>query len=77
MAKIFRSGNSNVVSLPQRALEELGLSVGDEVEVGTRKGKIELLPLKKKGVRISKDFAAWTEDFINRYKTVLDELAKK
>ena len=31
--KIFRSGNSAVVSIPQESLEALGLEVGSEVEV--------------------------------------------
>lgn len=79
MPKIFRSGNSKVVTLPEKALRELGLSIGDEVEVEAKKGKIELIfpKTQKRKAPVSKEFVSWTEGFIDRYKIVLDELAKR
>jgi len=77
MAKIFRSGNSKVVSLPESALRQLGLKTGDELLVKTLPDKIELVVSKKKKLPVSQEFALWAEGFITRYKTVLDELAKR
>lgn len=77
MPKIFKSGNSKVVTIPEEVLKTMGLKAGDEVVLKAKKDRIELLPTQKNRIHISQDFAKWTEEFITRYKSTLDELAKK
>ena len=51
--KIFRTGNSAVVSIPPEALEALGLELGDEVTVtvNPERERIVLTPATLPGVR--------------------------
>jgi putative addiction module antidote len=51
--KIFRTGNSAVVSLPPEVLEAMGLELGDEVTVTVdpERSQIILTPATLPGVR--------------------------
>lgn len=46
MPKIAKSGNSITVALPRQELEELGLSIGDEVIVRRRGSVLEVVPVE-------------------------------
>jgi antitoxin component of MazEF toxin-antitoxin module len=74
--KIFKNGNSLVLSLPAKALNELGLTEGDRVliEVSSDKEKsIVIRPLK---IAHRDDDAAGIEDFLKHYGEALDRLDK-
>lgn len=74
--KIFRSGNSKVVSLPQKSLDALGLEVGSEVEVvvDRERGRLVVRPARDvPGVDAA--FARRLDDFVDRYGPALDALA--
>lgn len=75
MAKIFRSGNSKVVTIPEAALRKLGLSVGDEVEVEVEESEIHVSPLKKK-FKVDPEIHRLTQKFIKNYRPALEKLAK-
>lgn len=79
--KICAIGNSRGVSLPPDLLEKLHLSVGSEVniELDDAQAKIIIEPAKKKKYPkgIDQKFVAQVNDFIERYRPALDELAKK
>jgi len=78
--KIFKTGNSVVVSLPKDALEQLGVAEGADVQVEldeqNRQIVIRPVELPVAGI-IDEDFAKQVADFIKRYKPALDALANK
>ena len=76
--KIYKTGNSLVVSLPKDLLQELGLIEGSEVNIAVdqENGKITIEPLQKTIVDITPAFAKQLDDFIEQYRPALEELAK-
>jgi putative addiction module antidote len=76
--KIFKTGNSFVISLPRESLNRLGLEEGSEVNVAVDqvKGRIVIerahLPL----AAIEPEFAQQLDDFIEQYRPALEALAK-
>ncbi|MBI5632963.1 MAG: AbrB/MazE/SpoVT family DNA-binding domain-containing protein [Nitrospirae bacterium] len=79
--KICAIGNSRGVSLPPDLLEKLHLAVGSEVniELDDAQAKIIIEPVKKKKYPkgIDQKFVSQVNDFIERYRPALDELARK
>jgi antitoxin MazE len=77
--KVFKAGNSLVVSLPRETIRSLGLEEGSEVSVEVSKeGKqiiIEPIPLELDGV--DEEFARQVAEFITLYRPALEALAKK
>jgi len=75
--KIFRTGNSAVVSLPPEALEATGLQLGDEVTVTVdhERSRIVLTPLSPPGVRPG--FLERVDRFVERYRPALETLAEE
>ena len=75
---IFRSGNSTVVSLPPGVLEDLGLRIGDEVNVVTdlQQNRIIIQPIATTSKEITPALLDEIDQFIDRYRPALDELAK-
>ncbi|OQX65075.1 MAG: hypothetical protein B5M51_01820 [Anaerolinea sp. 4484_236] len=80
MRKIFKTGNSMVVSLPKEILEFLKLSdgAGVNVELDKVERKIVIspaeLPLAASGINAT--FAQQVDDFIEQYRPALEALAK-
>ena len=78
--KIFKTGNSLVVSLPKDAIDELQMSEGTVVSVYfdrvTKKLIIEPVDSGKEIEGISEGFAKQVSEFIEEYRPALDELAK-
>ncbi|MBS1248669.1 MAG: hypothetical protein MAG431_00228 [Chloroflexi bacterium] len=75
---IFRSGNSTVVSLPPEVLDDLGLRIGDEVSVVTdvQHNHIIVQPITSTSREITPALLDEIDQFIDRYRPALDELAK-
>ena len=78
--KIFKTGNSLVVSLPKDAIEELQMSEGTVVSVYydrvTSKLIIEPIDPEREVEGINQEFAKQVSEFIEEYRPALDELAK-
>ena len=74
--KVLKVGDSAAVTIPRKALEELGLRVGDSinVEIDKKKRMVFIEPVNK---IVDKEFLVWTRKFIERYKPALEALAKK
>ena len=77
--KIFKTGNSAVVSLPKDMLEALQIQDGSQVDVMLDQPNRQIiirptedLPI----VGVDADFARQVSDFITAYRPALDELAK-
>ncbi|MCX6039051.1 MAG: AbrB/MazE/SpoVT family DNA-binding domain-containing protein [Chloroflexi bacterium] len=78
--KIFRTGNSIVVSLPKDIVEQLGISEGAAVSVDldrqNRQIIIRQVELPIAG-SIDEDFARQVSEFISEYRPALEALARK
>jgi putative addiction module antidote len=80
LRKVFRTGNSVVVSLPKDALEILGIGVGANVSVDLDRENRQIVialaeePLAKVGV--DKAFAQQVADFIEQYRPALEALSR-
>jgi len=81
LRKVFKTGNSLVISLPKDALELLDISEGSDVSVDLDRDKKQLVispveePLVVAGIDVS--FAQQVADFIDRYRPALESLAKE
>ena len=80
LRKVFRTGNSVVISLPRDALEYLGLEEGADVSVDLDREKRQIvitpveMPLAVAG--IDEEFAHQVAEFIEQYRPALEALAK-
>ena len=80
LRKVFRTGNSVVVSLPREALDYLNIHEGTEIEVDLDRENRQVvlkpveIPLANLGV--DEKFANQVADFIEQYRPALEELAK-
>ena len=75
--KIFKTGNSLVISLPKESIQTLGLREGSEVNLTVDKdaGIVIIKPVKPLAV-IDKVFAQQLNDFIEQYRPALETLAE-
>ena len=79
LRKIFRTGNSIVVSLPKDILDALQISEGQEVsiELDSQQRQIVISPVEKTmATGIDETFAKQVDDFIEKYRPALEALAK-
>ncbi|NIN69631.1 MAG: AbrB/MazE/SpoVT family DNA-binding domain-containing protein [Anaerolineae bacterium] len=76
--KIFRTGNSMVVSLPKETLEVLNLGEGSEVsvELDRERGEIVITPLGRELPGVDSEFARQVAEFIEQYRPALEALSK-
>jgi antitoxin component of MazEF toxin-antitoxin module len=74
--KVLRVGSSAAVTIPRKALGELGLAVGDKVsvEIDKRQRKVFIEPVVKE---VDRELLDWTKRFIAKYRPALEALAKK
>lgn len=71
--KIFKSGNSYVVSLPKEVVETFGVKTGDHVEFSLKNGKVTLKPYRKRNrVGLIKKIAGCLKNRDQLYKELLD-----
>jgi putative addiction module antidote len=79
--KVFAVGNSKGVSLPAEYLSKLDLTVGAEVDVTLDEDhdRIMIEPLRKKKFPkgIDREFVSQVNEFIEKYRPALKELARK
>jgi antitoxin MazE len=80
LRKVFRTGNSVVVSLPKDALELLGIGVGADVYVDLdRENRQIVITLAEEPlaiVGVDKVFAQQVADFIEQYRPALEALSR-
>ena len=76
--KIFRTGNSAVVSLPADVLERVGLELGDSVTVvaDPEQRQIIIAPFEASLPGVRPDFLDRVDRFIDEYRPALETLAK-
>lgn len=77
--KIFKTGNSIVVSIPKDILDELKLSEGEDVsvELDSNHRQIVIAPIEKPlTVSVDETFARQVDEFIKEYRPALEALAR-
>jgi len=78
--RLFKTGNSIVLSMPKEILESLGLGDGENVsmELDRQQHRVIITPAEKPLViaGVDEDFARQVDDFISLYRPALEELAK-
>jgi putative addiction module antidote len=77
--KIFRTGNSAVVSLPADVLEQMGLALGDSVTVSVdpERRQIIITPIEASLPGVRGDLLERVDRFIEQYRPALDILAEE
>jgi putative addiction module antidote len=78
--KIFKTGNSLVVSLPKEVLDPLGIADGAvvSVELDRSNSEIVIRPAHLQMVAgLDEEFVRQVNDFIARYKPALKSLSEK
>ena len=79
LRKLFKTGNSLVVSLPKDILEPLGVSEGTDVsvELDRENQQIIIRPAKHPiAGDIDEEFARQLAEFIEKYRPALEALAR-
>jgi putative addiction module antidote len=76
--KIYRTGNSLVVTLPKDALNQLRMREGTEVDVqvNEEQGVLIISPVKGSLDGVDEVFASQVDRFIEEYRVALEELAR-
>jgi len=80
LRRLFKTGNSVVISLPKEILEGLGVVDGENVslEFDRDHRRVILTPAQRSlaDSGVDADFAKQVSTFIDHYRTSLEELAK-
>jgi antitoxin component of MazEF toxin-antitoxin module len=78
--RLFRAGNSAVISLSKEILDALGIAIGKEVflELNCQQRRLIITPVEKSLAiaGIDEDFSRQVNEFIEQYRPALEELAK-
>lgn len=80
LRKVFKTGNSLVVSFPKDILEPIGITEGKEVsiELDRKNQQIIIQPVNLPSIpSIDEEFTKQVAEFIERYRPALEALAQK
>jgi antitoxin MazE len=80
LRRLFKTGNSVVLSIPKEILDSLGLADGESVtlEVDRPQHRIIITPAEKSLAiaGVDEEFARQVNEFIEQYRPALEQLAK-
>jgi antitoxin component of MazEF toxin-antitoxin module len=80
LRKVFRTGNSIVISLPKEAIELLGIAEGSDIAIELDREKRQIIISPVEGplavVGVDETFARQVAEFIAEYRPALEALAK-
>ncbi len=78
--RLFKTGNSTVLSLPKEVLDDLGVKDGENVQLELdREGRRVIITPVEKPITVAgvnEEFAHQVDEFIQQYRSALEELAK-
>jgi putative addiction module antidote len=79
LRKVFKTGNSMVVSIPKDSLDFLGLAEGSEVsvELDRERRQVIIAPVDTTLPGVDETFAQQVAEFIEQYRPALDALARR
>lgn len=73
--KVIQVGTSAAVIIPKESLKELGMKVGDRVQVEIR-AEDKTVMVRPLAV-VDQELVAWTKGFIQKYHHALEALARQ
>ena len=76
--RLFKTGNSIVLSLPKEVLDGLGLKDGERVrlELDREQRRVIITPVERSIAGVNEEFARQVDELISQYRPALNELAK-
>ncbi len=74
--KVLKVGTSAAVTIPKQSLAELGLKIGDSVNVVVNLQHKQFI-VEPFVQQVDQEVVKWARDFIKRYRPALEALAKK
>ncbi len=76
--KVFKAGNSLVVSMPKEAIQLLALLEGSDVSVTINEAREQIIieAVHPELAGVSKGFAQQVTEFVTQYRPALEELAE-
>jgi putative addiction module antidote len=76
--KVFKAGNSLVVSMPKEAIQLLALTEGSDVSVTINEARDQIIieAVHPELAGVSKGFAQQVTEFVTQYRPALEELAE-
>ncbi len=78
--RLFKTGNSIVLSLPKEVLDDLGIKDGESVnlELDREQRRVIITPVERPVVigGVNEEFARQVDEFIRQYRPALDDLAR-
>lgn len=77
--KVFKTGNSLVVSLPKEAIQLLALKEGSDVSITVDKVQEQIIiePAYEEIASVDKAFARQVTEFVELYRPALEALTKQ
>ena len=77
--KVLKVGSSAAVTIAKSSLEQLGLRIGDSVEVSldARRRNVIIAPVRQRRRTVDPEVVRWTKSFIGRYRPALAALSKQ
>jgi putative addiction module antidote len=78
LRKVFKTGNSMVVSIAKDSLDFLGLTEGSEVsvELDRERRQVIIAPVDTTLPGVDETFAQQVAEFIEQYRPALDAMAR-
>ncbi len=73
--KVLKVGSSAAVTLPKKALRELGLSIGDDISLTIDPSHKRVVV--EQAIPIDHEMIVWAKRFIEQYRPALEALAKE
>jgi len=76
--KVFKAGNSLVVSMPKEAIQLLALQEGSDVSLTVNEDREQIIieAVYPELAGVSKGFAQQVTEFVSQYRPALEELAE-
>ena len=76
--KVFKAGNSLVVSMPKEAIQFLALQEGSDVSLTVNEAREQIIieAVHPELAGVSKGFAQQVTEFVTQYRPALEELAE-
>jgi antitoxin MazE len=77
LRKVFKTGNSTVISIPKEMLQNLGIGDGSDVsvELDSKTHQITIRPAERSQAGVDEVFARQVAEFIDEYRPALEALA--
>lgn len=74
--KVMKVGSSAAVTIPKKALKELGLKIGDSISVAVNPATKQVVMEAYASV-IDHETVTWAKGFIKKYRPALEALSRQ